>query len=106
VLIPGSNRDWSYILRPAESAVSGYTVNHGAGRRMSRSSARRSLVQSTVDSDYRSAGILVNLDGRVPIDEAGPAYKDSRAVIDAVTRAGLATIEHELWPLASVKALN
>lgn len=104
VLIPGSNRDWSYILRPADSAVSGFTVNHGAGRKMSRTAARKSLVQSAVDRDYRGAGILVNLDGRVPIDEAGPAYKNSREVVDAVTGAGLATIEHELWPLASVKA--
>src|SRR2546422_797858 len=44
VLIPGSNRDHSYILRPTDSAKSGYTVNHGAGRRMSRSAAKRELV--------------------------------------------------------------
>ena len=37
VLIPGSNRDYSYILRPEAGAVkSAYSVNHGAGRRMSR----------------------------------------------------------------------
>ena len=34
VLIPGSNRDYSYILRPLAGAVdSGFSVNHGAGRR-------------------------------------------------------------------------
>jgi tRNA-splicing ligase RtcB len=31
VLIPGSNRDWSYILRPTGSAKSAYTVNHRRG---------------------------------------------------------------------------
>ena len=45
----------------------------------------------------------MNVDGRVPIDEAGPAYKPAREVVDAVVRAGLATVEHELRPLASLK---
>src|SRR4029077_2626270 len=103
VLIPGSNRDFSFILRPKDSAKSGYTVNHGAGRRMSRAQAKKSLDQDFIDRDYKKKGIVVNLDGRVPIDEAGPAYKSSRQVIEAVTQAGLAQVEHELWPLASLK---
>jgi tRNA-splicing ligase RtcB len=105
VLIPGSNRDWSYILRPQQGALrSGYSVNHGAGRRLSRGEASRSLSQSQIDKDYREAGILVNVDGRVPLDEAGPCYKPSDEVINAVVEAGLATVEHRLWPLASLKA--
>lgn len=104
VLIPGSNADWSYVLRPAPGAVSsGYSVNHGAGRRMSRGEAGRTLNQRKIDDEYAAAGILVNTDGRVPIDEAGPCYKSSREVIDAVVGAGLATIEYTLWPLASLK---
>ncbi|HZB97697.1 MAG TPA: RtcB family protein, partial [Candidatus Sulfotelmatobacter sp.] len=103
VLIPGSNNDWSYILRPKDSLKSGYTVNHGSGRRMSRAAAKRQLSQEEIDARYRKAGIVVNRGGHVPIDEAGPVYKPSGAVIDAVTRAGLAEIEHELWPLASLK---
>ena len=105
VLIPGSNRDWSYILRPTGSAKSAYTVNHGAGRRMSRSAARKHLHQDEVDADYRAAGIVVNLDRRVPIDESGAAYKPSRDVVAAITRAGLAEVEQRLWPLASLKGL-
>jgi len=104
VLIPGSNRDHSYILRPTAGAVkSAFTLNHGAGRRMSRAEAKRRLLQEKVDADYKRAGIVVNLDGHVPIDEAGPAYKSSREVIEAITNAGLAEVEHELWPLASLK---
>ena len=104
VLIPGSNRDRSYILRPLQGAVkSAYTVNHGAGRAMSRTAARKRLQQSEVDADYKRAGIVVNTDGRVPIDEAGAAYKSARAVIEAITSAGLAEVEHELLPLASIK---
>ena len=105
VLIPGSNRDWSYILRPTDSAKSAYTVNHGAGRRMSRTAARKQLNQDAVNRDYRQAGIVVNLDRRVPIDESGAAYKSSRSVIAAITRARLAEVEHELWPLASLKGM-
>ena len=103
VLIPGSNRDYSFILRPKDSAKSGFTVNHGAGRRLSRTQARKSLDQDFIDRDYKKKGIVVNLDGRVPLDEAGPAYKSSRQVVEAVTQAGLAEVEHELWPLASLK---
>jgi tRNA-splicing ligase RtcB len=104
VLIPGSNRDTSFVLRPAAGAVrSLYSVNHGAGRRMSRTAAVRELDRRHIEDDYRAAGILVNANGRVPIDEAGPAYKPSREVVEAVVGAGLATVEVELTPLASLK---
>ncbi|HEX5708856.1 MAG TPA: RtcB family protein [Pyrinomonadaceae bacterium] len=107
VLIPGSNKDWSYILRPLEGAVlSGYSVNHGAGRRLSRGEATRTLSQRVIDDEYREAGIVVNTDGRVPLDEAAPAYKPSQEVIEAVTGAGLAEVEHRLWPLASLKGVD
>jgi tRNA-splicing ligase RtcB len=107
VLIPGSNRDASFILRAAQHAHrAGYSVNHGAGRRMSRGQARRLLQQSEIDAEYRRAGILVNSDGRVPIDESAAVYKPAREVVDAVVRAGLATIEHELRPLASIKGTD
>lgn len=104
VLIPGSNKDWSYVLRPQAGAVkSAYSVNHGAGRRMSRGEATRSLNQREIDRQYREAGIIVNADGHVPIDEAAPCYKPAEEVIEAVVGAGLASIEYRLWPLASLK---
>lgn len=104
VLIPGSNRDYSYVLRPEPGAAkSGFSVNHGAGRRMSRGEAMRKLDQQKVNEQYRNDGILVNLDGEVPLDESNQCYKSSREVIDAVVSAGLARVEHTLWPLASIK---
>ncbi|HEX9917728.1 MAG TPA: RtcB family protein [Pyrinomonadaceae bacterium] len=107
VLIPGSNKDWSYILQPLAGAVnSGYSVNHGAGRRLSRGEATRTLSQTVIDDEYREAGILVNINGRVPLDEAAPAYKSSAQVIEAVVGAGLARVEHQLWPLASLKGAD
>ena len=104
VLIPGSNQDSSFVLRPAAgAAMSLYSVNHGAGRRMSRSAAVRELNRRQIEDEYREAGILVNANGRVPLDEAGPAYKPAREVVDAVVGAGLATVEYTLRPLASLK---
>jgi tRNA-splicing ligase RtcB (3'-phosphate/5'-hydroxy nucleic acid ligase) len=107
VLIPGSNKDWSYILRPLADAVnSGYSVNHGAGRRMSRGQATRTLSQRAIDDEYAEAGIVVNTNGRVPLDEAAPCYKSAEEVIQAVVGAGLAEVEHRLWPLASLKGVD
>jgi tRNA-splicing ligase RtcB len=107
VLIPGSNKDFSYILRPlAGAAKSGYSVNHGAGRRLSRGEATRTLSQRAIDDEYKAAGILVNIDGHVPLDEAAPAYKSAREVVRAVTEANLAQIEYTLWPLASLKGVE
>jgi tRNA-splicing ligase RtcB len=104
ILIPGSNRDYSYILMPEPGAAkSGYSVNHGAGRRMSRGEAMRQLDQRKVDEQYRRDDILVNLDGRVPLDESSACYKSCAEVIEAVVAAGLARIDKTLWPLASIK---
>jgi tRNA-splicing ligase RtcB len=104
VLIPGSNRDESFILRPLPGArASGYSVNHGAGRRLSRGQAVKILSQEKVNEQYRADGILVNLDGEVPLDEAGPCYKRARDVVDVVVGSGLATVEYTLYPLGSIK---
>jgi len=92
------------VLMPEAGAVkSGYSINHGAGRRMSRGEAMRKLDQRKVDEQYRRDGILVNLDGRVPLDEAAQCYKSCEEVVSAVVSAGLARVEHTLWPLASIK---
>jgi tRNA-splicing ligase RtcB len=107
VLIPGSNRDYSYILRPEPGAVrSAYSVNHGAGRRLARGEALRRFDQRHVDEQYRRAEVVVNLDGRVPLDESAACYKPSEEVVAAVVQAGLARVEHRLWPLASIKGTD
>jgi tRNA-splicing ligase RtcB (3'-phosphate/5'-hydroxy nucleic acid ligase) len=104
VLIPGSNRDYSYVLRPGPQAhLSAYSVNHGSGRRMSRGEAVRELSQEKVNEQYQRDDILVNLDGEVPLDEASACYKPSKTVLEAVVGAQLATVECTLWPLASLK---
>jgi tRNA-splicing ligase RtcB len=70
---------------------------------MSRGEAMRQLDQRKVDEQYRRDDILVNLDGRVPLDESNHCYKSAEEVVSAVVHAGLARVEHTLWPLASIK---
>jgi hypothetical protein len=50
---------------------------------MSRGEARRVLRQADVDAAYRKAGVVVNTDGVVPIDESKDVYKSSREVVEA-----------------------
>ena len=73
---------------------------------MSRAQARKQLSQKAINAEYAAAGILVNDHGDVPLDEAGPCYKSSEEVIEAVVKAGLATVQYRLLPLASLKGLD
>jgi tRNA-splicing ligase RtcB len=104
VLIPGSMGDCSYLLRPLPGASRClYSVNHGCGRRKSRSAARREISQAEADRRMRELGVLVNAGAAVPVDESPECYKPAEEVIRAVEQAGLAEVEVRLWPLASIK---
>jgi tRNA-splicing ligase RtcB len=104
VLIPGSMGDFSYVLRPLPGAARClYSVNHGCGRRKSRSAARREISQAEADRKLRELGVLVNAGGHVPVDESPDCYKPAEEVIRAVTEARLAEVEVRLSPLASIK---
>jgi tRNA-splicing ligase RtcB (3'-phosphate/5'-hydroxy nucleic acid ligase) len=90
ILLPGNPQDGSSVMVAEEGAhLSCYSVNHGAGRRMSRTAATKTLDQARVDESFSKADILFN--GRnYPIDEAPRAYKDFREVLRSVEKAGLA----------------
>lgn len=104
VLIPGSMGDFSYILRPRPGAArSLYSVNHGCGRRKSRTAARRDITQAQADRQMKELGVMVNAGGRIPIDESPDCYKPAEEVIRAVVEADLAEVEVKLSPIASIK---
>jgi tRNA-splicing ligase RtcB len=104
VIIPGSMGDYSYVLRPRGGAARClYSVNHGAGRRKSRTSARREITQGRANQQMKDLGVLVNGGGQVPVDESPDCYKPAEEVIRAVTDAGLAEVEVRLCPIASIK---
>lgn len=104
VLIPGSMGDTSYVLRPLPGAArSLYSVNHGCGRRLSRTAARRAISQQAANQRMRELGVMVNAGRNVPVDESPDCYKPAEEVIRAVVEAGLAEVEVRLRPLASIK---
>ncbi len=90
ILLPGNPRDGSSVMvAKAGAALSRYSVNHGAGRRMSRTAATKTLDQQAVNESFDAEDILFN--GRnYPIDEAPGAYKDFNEVLSSVEKAGLA----------------
>ena len=72
------------------AALSCFSVNHGAGRRMSRTAANRTLDQQQIDQSFDAADILTNC-RNYPRDEAPRAYKDFNEVLASVKKAGLAS---------------
>ncbi len=106
ILIPGSMESGSAILFAAPGASKSlYSINHGAGRRLSRSAARRRLDQAQTDHRMKEAGVLLNTK-KTPIDESGPCYKNLVDVLDCIEGAGLAKVTKHLRPLACIKAAD
>jgi tRNA-splicing ligase RtcB len=72
------------------AALSCYSVNHGAGRRMSRTAAFKGLDQKQIDTSFAERDVLTNC-REYPRDEAPRAYKDFDDVLESVKQAGLAS---------------
>jgi tRNA-splicing ligase RtcB len=81
-LIPGSMGTGSYIVRGLGNPDSYWSASHGAGRRMSRTAARRTFTLD--DLAAQTAGVECRKDAGV-LDEIPGAYKDLDAVIRAQT---------------------
>ena len=91
ILLPGNPHDGSAVMVAEDGAAkSCYSVNHGAGRRMSRTAATKSLDQQQIDHAFDRADILTNC-RNYPRDEAPRAYKDFEEVLSSVKLAGLAS---------------
>ena len=90
ILLPGNPRDGSVVMVARAGAErTAWSVNHGAGRRMGRKHAARTLDQMAVDADFDREDILSNC-RKYPIDEAPDAYKSFPEVLRSVESAGLA----------------
>jgi tRNA-splicing ligase RtcB len=81
-IIPGSMGTGSYIVRGLGNAEAFTSASHGAGRRMSRTRARKSFTER--DLAAQTAGVECRKDGGV-VDEIPAAYKDIDSVIAAQT---------------------
>ncbi|MCM2314675.1 MAG: RtcB family protein [Thermoanaerobaculia bacterium] len=106
VLIPGSMGTASYLLTGRREAMntSFGSACHGAGRRMSRSKAKREVDAGELRERLRRGGISVRAGSNAGlVEEAPEAYKDVDAVVEVVHRAGIATKVARLRPIAVVK---
>lgn len=91
ILLPGNPRDGSSIMvADAGAALTAFSVNHGAGRSMSRTAAKAQLRAADVEKSLAAADVISNR-RHYPIDEAPDAYKDFAEVLRSVQLAGLAT---------------
>jgi tRNA-splicing ligase RtcB (3'-phosphate/5'-hydroxy nucleic acid ligase) len=106
VFIPGSMGTSSYVLVGCPGAMerSFGTTCHGAGRRMSRTGARRQIGGAELRRQLEGDGIVVRSPSARGLAEEAPfAYKDVDRVVSVVERAGLATRVTRHVPLGVVK---
>jgi tRNA-splicing ligase RtcB len=106
VLIPGDMGRYSYVLVGTDRAYAetfGSTC-HGAGRRMSRAEAKRSVRGRQLLQELESKGIHVMAAGMATVAEEMPeAYKDVADVVRVVDGAGLSLRVAQLRPLGVIK---
>ncbi|MBB3117492.1 RtcB family protein [Pseudoduganella violacea] len=97
-IIPGSMGARSYIVRGKGNEESFCSCSHGAGRRMSRSEAKRKF--NRFDLAEQTEGIECRKDGGV-VDEIPAAYKDIDQVM--AHQSDLVEIVHTLKQVVCVK---
>ena len=106
VFIPGSMGTASFVLagRPASLERSFGSCCHGAGRRMSRTGARREITGAELRRQLEARGIVVRCPSQRGLAEEAPfAYKNVDRVVSVVERVGLAAPVARLVPLGVVK---
>ncbi len=106
VVVPGDMGRQSFLLA-ADAGAMDQTFGsccHGAGRRLSRTAAKKQWDGADLIAELASRGILVRAaSDNVAAEEAPEAYKDVSQVVHAVETAGLAHRVARLRPLCVVK---
>lgn len=106
VFVPGTMGTSSYIAVGTEKGMleSFGSCCHGAGRKMSRHQAKKSVQGSTLREELEAMGIVVKCESdRGLAEEAPMAYKDVDDVISVVQQAHLANKVARLVPIAVIK---
>jgi len=106
VFIPGSMGTASWVLAGTDEAMTASfgSACHGAGRRMSRTAAKRAKAGHIVRQELEALGIVVRCPRSAELAEEAPhAYKDVERVVDVVHAAGLAKRVARLKPLGVIK---
>jgi len=107
VIIAGSRGSLSYLVLPSnDTALSNYSLAHGAGRKWERSSAEAKLRNKYSRSDLERTEIgsrVLCKDKKLIYEEAPQAYKNIDIVIDDLVEAGLATVVATFRPILTYK---
>ena len=102
VLIPGSMGTASYVGEGLGNAESFHTCQHGAGRAMSRTAARKAKTSTAVYAEMEALGVVLrSSEPKDVAEEAAFAYKDIESVMAA--SASLVRATKRLTPLGVVK---
>ena len=99
-LIPGSMGTRSYVVRGLGNPLSWQSCSHGAGRRMSRSAAKRAFRAEDLRTQMAGRTWLADRADRL-IDEIPSAYKDIDEVMRA--QADLVEVVHTLSQIVNYK---
>ena len=106
VLIPGDMGRCSYCLAGAEKAMKetfGSTC-HGAGRVISRTSARKQARGRNIQRELNEKGIIVKAENRgVLAEEMSDAYKDVNEVVEVMHQTGISKKVARMKPLGVIK---
>jgi tRNA-splicing ligase RtcB (3'-phosphate/5'-hydroxy nucleic acid ligase) len=106
VLIPGSMGTCSYLLAGTESGMNmafGSTC-HGAGRRLSRTAAKKEVNAPKLKQELELQGISVESGSLAGLAEEAPvAYKDVDLVVETVHESGLASKVAKVKPVGVIK---
>jgi len=101
-IVPGSMGTTSYVMVGLPPAVQTfYSINHGAGRTMSRGEAIRNIKKE--DFEQKMGTVIYNMPFYKIADEAPQAYKDIDLVVETLVEAGLTKKVCQLEPLAVIK---
>jgi tRNA-splicing ligase RtcB len=106
VLIPGDMGRCSFVLvgTPRATQETFGSTCHGAGRRLSRAAAKRSVRGRSIVREMEEKGIVVRSKGyRTLAEEVPEAYKDVSEVVDVVHRAGISKRAVRLVPIGVIK---
>jgi tRNA-splicing ligase RtcB len=97
-IIPGSMGQRSYIVRGKGASESYYSCSHGAGRKMSRTQARKAF--TVADLVQQTKGVECRKD-KLVLDEIPSSYKDIDEVM--ANQADLVEVVHTLKAVMCVK---
>jgi tRNA-splicing ligase RtcB len=106
VLIPGSMGTHSYVLAGTNENMerSFGSTCHGAGRRMSRTAAKKAVDAPSLKKELLARDIAVEAGSYAGLAEEAPlAYKDIDLVVETVHRAKLARKVVKLHPIGVIK---